>query len=57
MCADDLALLDTMADAAGKSRDVFISDILFHVLTIERQVGLGDYRGTDEPSAVHATVR
>lgn len=37
MCADDLVLLDKMA-AAGKSRDVFLSDIVFEVMTMERMI-------------------
>jgi hypothetical protein len=53
MCADDLALLDKMAASAGKSRDVFVSDILFHVLAIEHQVGLGEYRGTNGKDTPH----
>lgn len=38
MCAEDLALLDKMARAAGKSRDVFISDLMFEWMTMERMI-------------------
>lgn len=37
MCPDDVALLDRMAASAGKSRDDFVSDMMFHMLTIERE--------------------
>jgi len=52
MCADDLVLLDRMAASAGKSRDVFVSDVLFEMFTMERMI-LGNT--ADRKAGEHGT--